>query len=152
MSRSGITHSKPAISTLIAVILALHFVPVVFYEGRRQTLWPFLTWTMYKNSRPPGPIEARKTRVIGVTRQSREEEVTARLAGLPAPTLVDLYTGPMRQGDSAAARRLFSRLNARRVDSLVQLRVEVENFRLTDTGVVSRRAPDISYHLDALGP
>jgi hypothetical protein len=149
MRQPQISHSKTAISVLILVVLGLHAVPVVFYEDRRQTLWPFLTWTMYSNSRPPGPIEARKTRIIGITLKGRREEVTSGLVGLPGPTVVDLYTRPMRQGDSSAAQRLLHRINSKREDPFVELRLEVEQYSLTDGGVVVQEAPTITYRVDA---
>ena len=47
---------KTRISLFIVVIIALHAVPVLSYERGRQTRWPFLSWTMYAKSFPPGPI------------------------------------------------------------------------------------------------
>jgi hypothetical protein len=132
---------------MILAILGLHAAPVIFYQGRRQTLWPFLTWTMYSNSRPPGPIEARKTRIIGVTVQGRPEEVTSQLVGLPPHTVAELYTSPMRRGDSSAARRLLRRINSKRADPFVELRLQVESYMLTDGGVVKREAPGITYRV-----
>jgi hypothetical protein len=152
MRQPQITHPKVAISALILIILGLHVVPVIFYQGRRQTGWPFLTWTMYKNSRPAGPIEARRTRTIGITQSNRREEVGSGLVGLPGPTVVELYVRPMRQGDSSAAQQLLRRINRKRADPFVELRVEVTQYTLTDRGVVSQEDPAITYRIDSSQP
>lgn len=139
------THSKVAISVLILVVIGLHAVPVILYEGRAQTLWPFLTWAMYKNSRPRGPIEARKTRLVGITRTGKQEAVTSRLVGLPPATVADMYARPMREGDSLAAQRLLKRINSDRKDPFVEVRLELEQYRLTGSGVVKQEVAPIIY-------
>ena len=75
--------SKLWISALILLVLGLHAIPVISYQGHRQTRWPFLAWAMYARSWPPGPIQTMDRALVGRTAAGTEEEVTAWLAGLP---------------------------------------------------------------------
>jgi hypothetical protein len=145
----GVHQSKAVISVLILLVIGLHAVPVVWYEGRAQTLWPFLTWAMYKNSRPPGPIEARQTRIIGVTSRGQRRAVTPTLVGLPRFTFTQMYTKRMRGGDSSAAHQLISRLNANRKESFVEVRIESQTYRLTDGGIVVQENPVVTFRPDS---
>ena len=47
--------TRTRISLFILLILGLHAIPVLWYQGERQTRWPFLAWAMYARSFPPGP-------------------------------------------------------------------------------------------------
>ena len=59
---------KTRISLFILLIIGLHAVPVVFYQGERQTRWPFLAWAMYSQSYPAGPITVAKRPKVRVPR------------------------------------------------------------------------------------
>jgi hypothetical protein len=139
---------KLLISVFILLMIGLHFVPVLRRgQGARNIFWPFLTWTMYKDSRPPGPIEARKRRLIGITSKGQAEEVTAKVVGLGPPALARRYLQPMLAGDSSAAQQLISRLNLRREDPFIELRMEGERYTVTDAGIVKEDIPVITYRV-----
>jgi hypothetical protein len=139
---------KVLISILILLVIGLHAVPVLLYQGKNQTRWPFLTWAMYAKSRPPGPVVATRSRIMGLTLKGEAERVTGTLLGLPTATLGRRYLQPMKEGDSSTARQLFSRLNRNREDPFVELRIEGETYTATDTGVVKQDNPVITYRLD----
>jgi hypothetical protein len=138
---------KTLISIAILLIIGLHAVPIL-YRARKKTLWPILEWTMYNDSRPPGPIQATKKRVTGITVKGEREAVTPDLVGLSVTTLGQLYFRPMWAGDSSAARRLIDRLNRWRTEPFVELRLEGETYTVTDAGVLQEESPVVTYHLD----
>jgi hypothetical protein len=140
---------KLGISLVIVVVLGLHAAPVLFYQGRRQTMWPFLTWAMYKNSRPAGPIEARRTHILAITATGKTERVSSGFSGLPLPALREMYVEGLRHQDSAVAQQLLRRLNLHRKDPVVELRVVGQTYRLTPQGVVIRENPVLSFRLDS---
>jgi hypothetical protein len=140
---------KTLISTAIIVAIGMHFVPYLRRgPGQRNVFWPFLSWTMYRDSRPAGPIQAKKRRITGLTRSGQTEEVTAQLAGLGPPALSKLYVRPMMAGDSSALRRFLDRLNQNRRDPFVALRVEDETYTVTDTGLMKQQSPALTYRVD----
>jgi hypothetical protein len=139
------SRSRVWISLFILLVIALHAVPVVS-AGLRKRIWPFMEWGMYKDSRPPGPIQTVKKRIIGVTLTGQQETVTPKFLGSSRFGLHGLYERPMWRGDSSAAQNLFRRLNAGRKDPFVVLRLESETYTLTDTGVARERNPAITYH------
>jgi hypothetical protein len=114
----------------------------------QKRLWPILDWGMYKESRPAGPIQANKMRVIGITLKGERQPITPYLVGSSGLALRGLYTKPMWDGDSLAARRLVRRLNRGRADPFVEVRLESEKYMVTDTGVVKQENPAITYRVD----
>jgi hypothetical protein len=149
--RSGsslMRHSRVWVSIFIVVVIALHAVPVL-NPGIKKRTWPFLEWAMYNASRPPGPIEANKKRVIGITLKGHREAVTPSLVGSSGFAFQALYLSPMRRGDSSAARQLFRRINLRREDPFVEFRLESETYTVTETGVVRQDNPVITYSAGA---
>lgn len=135
-------------SVLIVLALGLHAVPAIQRPGVKMVTWPFLVWGMYKESRGPGPITADKRRIIGVTASGHRGELEGDVTGLSLPTLGRDFMRPMMDGDSVAARRLFQRINTGRSDPFVELRVEVERYTITDTGLVRKDNPVMAYRLD----
>jgi hypothetical protein len=141
---------KTLISVAILLAIGLHFVPYLRRgPGQRNIFWPFLSWTMYKDSRPAGPIQAKKRRIMGLTQAGQTEEVTARLVGLGPPALSKLYIRPMLAGDSSAVRRLLDRLNLGRSDPFVALRIEDETYTVTDTGLMRQESPVLTFGIEA---
>lgn len=136
--------SKVWISIGILLVIALHAVPVLS-AGLRKRVWPFLDWAMYKDSRAPGPIQVKKKRIIGVTSRGQEEAVTPYLLGSSGFALHALYEVPMLRSDSSAAQQLFKRLNLQREDPFVELRMESETYTVSDTGIVKKENPVITY-------
>jgi hypothetical protein len=136
---------KTRISLLILLIIGLHAVPVLSYQGERQTRWPFLAWAMYARSYPPGPITVATRRLVATYASGKEEEVTQRLVGLPTPAFKKTYIAPLWKGDSTPAYQLIERLNRGRSDPVVQLRLEGERRLLVDTGVVRETLPVVTY-------
>ena len=138
-------NSKLWISALILLVLGLHAIPVISYQGHRQTRWPFLAWAMYARSFPPGPIQTLDRTLLGRTAGGAEEEVTAGLAGLPRPPFRDAYITPLFDGDSAVARELLERLNRERDDPFVEIRTSGQRYTIADDGVVREELPVFTY-------
>jgi hypothetical protein len=139
---------KTLISIAIILVILLHAAPLL-YRAERKTMWPFLDWAMYKDSRPAGPIRAYKKRIMGITARGQRESVTTDLTGVSITSFNMLYLQPMWTRDSSAARQLLRRLNRERQDSFVELRLESETYTVTDSGVVKEENPVITYRADA---
>lgn len=137
------------ISLLILLVLGLHAVPVLSYQGYRQTRWPFLTWAMYARSHPPGPVQVMTRRLIGTAASGAEENITAYALGLPGPAFRNAYFVPLSKHDSSAAAELLTRLNRGRNDALVAIRLEEVRSTLSDTGVVREELPIITYRVES---
>jgi hypothetical protein len=141
---------KTLISIAILLVILLHAVPLV-YRAERKTMWPFLDWAMYKESRPAGPIRASKKHLVGITAQGQRESVTTELAGVSITSFNMLYVQPMWTRDSSAAQRLLQRLNRNREDPFVELRLESETYTISDSGVAREENPAIVYRADTVG-
>ena len=139
---------KTRISLLILLVIGLHAVPVLSYQGERQTRWPFLAWAMYARSYPPGPIVVVMARLIATTAGGKEEEISSRQVGLPGPAYYKTFVGPVSKGDSTAAFELIRRLNRERDDPVVQVRIEGDRVILADTGVVKEALPVVTYRAE----
>jgi len=133
------------ISLLILLVLGLHALPVLSYQGYRQTRWPFLTWAMYARSYPPGPIQVMVRRLIARATSGTEEEVTSYHVGLSQAAFRNAYLVPLSKHDSTAARELLTRLNQERDDKFVRVRLEQVQSTLSDTGIVREELPVIYY-------
>jgi len=133
--------NKLVISLFILVVLGLHAVPVLSYQGVRQTRWPFLVWAMYARSYPPGPIVVTVRKIYGTTAAGRPLDINPKLAGLSGPAFRDAYGLPLDNGDTTAVRGLLDRLNRGRRDPVVALRVETTQYRLADPGVAVDTLP-----------
>jgi hypothetical protein len=135
---------KTLVSVVILLVIGLHAVPVL-YRRERGTLWPFMQWAMYKNSRKPGPIDTRQRRILAITATGRSDTVTPRLLGLSVTVLQQRYLVPIATGDLSPAPELIDRLNRHRGDPVVELRLESETYTVTDTGIVRTDDPVITY-------
>jgi hypothetical protein len=142
---------KVWISIFILLAIGLHAVPVLSYQGNRQTRWPILAWAMYAKSIPPGPIQMRKRRIFAFTSGGKKELVTPDLAGVNKGALTTTYVQPMWLGDSAVAQRLLRRLNREREDPFVELRMEGEKYTLVGDSVVTEEFPVLTYRLNPSG-
>jgi hypothetical protein len=140
-------NSKVWISALILLILALHALPVISYQGLAQTRWPFLAWAMYAKAFPPGPIDTMNRFLIGTTASGKEEPVTPVLVGLSKPTFRNLYINPLYAGDSVPAHELLTRINRGRADPFVSVRTVGTRYVVSDTGVVTEKLPVITYRI-----
>lgn len=136
---------KAWISLFIVLVIGLHAVPVISFQGNRQTRWPILAWAMYAKSIPPGPIEMMKRRIVGFTAGGRQELVTPRLVGVNRGALTTRYVRPMWLGDTAVAQQLLSRLNHERKDPFVELRLEGEKYTLVGDSIVKEDFPALTY-------
>lgn len=136
---------KVWISIFVLLILGLHALPVLSYQGHRQTRWPILAWAMYAKSFPPGPIQTTRRRIMARTLNGETDQVTSRLVGLPTPALRNSYMKPLLAGDSTAARQLLSRLNRDREDPFVEVWVEGEQYTLADSEVLKKDIRGITY-------
>jgi hypothetical protein len=135
---------KTLVSIVILLVIGLHAVPVL-YRSERGTLWPFMQWSMYKNSVPPGPVDAHQRRILAITAGGRSDTVTPHLLGLSITVLKERYLVPIAKGDLSPAPELIARLNRHRSDPVVELRLEGETYTVTDTGIASRDDPEVTY-------
>jgi hypothetical protein len=136
---------RTRVSILILLILGLHALPVLSYQGTRQTRWPFLAWAMYAQSYPPGPIEAVTRRLVATSRHGTSRPIAYRDVGLTSPGFSSNYLQPLGRGDTSAARRLVDRLNRLGPDSVAQLRLETIRYRMVDSGVAVDTLPVVVY-------
>jgi hypothetical protein len=104
---------------------------------------------MYKNSRPPGPIQARRTRLVGITADGTEHRIGTRDVGLPRHVVRDFFTDSLRGNNAALAQQFMRRLNRHRKDPFVEVRVVGQVFSLTPTGIVIRDNPVIRFVADS---
>ena len=137
-------HRRTWISTLILIVIGLHALPVLSYQGNRQTRWPFMAWAMYARSYPPGPIQVVKRQLIGTSASGREEAITDGTLGLPFSTFRAVYILPIEKHDTTTGRTLLAKLNPKRTDPLVAVRLETVRARMLATGVVWDTLPAIS--------
>jgi len=131
--------SKAWVSLWIVLAVGLHAVPIVLRERQNQTTWPWLTWAMYKDSRPAGPIVGERRRLSGITESGRQVIIDEDSAGLSKFVVNRAYVRPWLLGDTTAAPRLFAHLNQQRRDPLVEVRLSVETYTITDSGTAVRR-------------
>ena len=143
--------SHPVISVFILVILALQ--AGTFAYGSR--FWPFMIYSMYRDSEKPRPIFQWKRRVIARTTSGERLELLGtpemRLfaifegkpesrvdpVGLNSFAMRKLYLNPLLDGDTGAARRLAERINATRpADPVVAIEVESRKYAAAPDGVV----------------
>jgi hypothetical protein len=132
---------RTRISLFILLVLGLHALPVLSYQGNRQTRWPILAWAMYAQSIPPGPIEAENRELIAISRHGTSRVVRYREVGLSSPGFASAYLAPLSRGDTSAARRLIDRLNRLGPDSVAELRLVIARYRLVDSGVAVDTLP-----------
>ena len=137
--------ARTKISAFILVVLALHALPVLSYQGAQQTRWPFLVWAMYARSTPPGPIEAFVNQLFAVAPSGAVRKITYKDVGMSSPALAAIYTRPFSRGDSSAGRWLVDRLNRLGADSVAQVGVRVIRYRLVDSGIAVDTLPDVVY-------
>jgi hypothetical protein len=135
---------KTLVSIVILLVIGLQAVPVL-YRSERGTLWPFMQWAMYKNSRKAGPIDTHLRRILAITATGRSDTVTPRLLGLSITVLQQRYLAPIAKGDLSSAPELIDRLNRHRDDPVVELRLEGETYTVTDTGIVRTDDPVVTY-------
>ena len=132
-------YSKAWVSLWIVLAVGLHAVPIFLRPGVQQITWPWLTWAMYKDSRPAGPIVGERRRLLGVTESGRRIRIDEDSAGLSRFVVNRTFLRPWLSGDTTAAPRLFAHLNQRRRDPLVEIRLSVETYTVTDSGTAVRK-------------
>jgi hypothetical protein len=124
--------ARTRVSLFIIMVLALHALPVLSYQGVRQTRWPFLVWAMYARSYPPGPIEVVLRQLVAVSPNGTRHEVDQGDVGLSGPAFRNNYLAPLTRGDTTAGRWLLNRLNRLRPGSVTQVRIETVRYQLVD--------------------
>jgi hypothetical protein len=135
---------------VIVLVIGLHAAPLL-YRSERGTLWPFMQWSMYKNSRKPGPIDTRQRRILAISSRGVVDTVTPHLLGLSITVLKQRYLVPMGNGDLSPASELIQRLNRDRADPVIELRLEGETYTITDSGIVRTSDPVVVYRPNAAG-
>ena len=143
-------NSKAWVSLWIVLAVGLHAVPIALRQRQNQTTWPWLTWAMYKDSRPAGPIVGERRRLSGVTEAGRPVTIDEDSVGLSKFVVNRVFYRPWLLGDTTAAPRLFAQLNQRRRDPLVEIRLSVETYTVTDSGTAVRKQT-LSYEPDVTG-
>ncbi len=141
--------SKTLVSTVIVLVIGLHALPPM-WRAERGTLWPFMQYAMYKNSRGPGPVQTTDRRIIAVMASGREDTVTTDLLGLSVTVLEQRFLKPLATGDTSAVPVLVERLErVAENEPVVELRLESETFTVTDTGVTRTDNPVLRYPVTA---
>ncbi|MEP6688259.1 MAG: hypothetical protein ABJC36_07905 [Gemmatimonadales bacterium] len=133
------------------LMLGLHALPVLSYQGARQTRWPFLTWAMYARSYPAGPVEIVTRQLIVTSRSGASRQISQYDVGLTISAFNNNYLAPVSRGDSAAARWLIDRLNATGGDSVVELRLQTIRYRMIEPGVATDTLPPLIYRATPTG-
>jgi hypothetical protein len=141
---------KTRISLFVLLVLGLHALPVLSYQGVRQTRWPFLTWAMYARSYPAGPIEVVLRRLVVTSHNGATREISQRDVGLSSPAFKNNYLAPISRGDSTAARWLIDQLDRIGPDSVAELRLETTRYRLVDPGVAVDTLPPLRFPAHAV--
>lgn len=136
---------RTLVSAVIVLVIGLHAVPLAF-RAERGTVWPFMQWAMYKNSRPAGPVQVQQRRILALRASGAQDTVTPHLLGLSITVLDQRFLRPLMQGDSSVVPALFERLNRNQDDRFVELRLESESYTVTDTGLARRANPVVTYH------
>jgi hypothetical protein len=167
---SSLQQSKLFISTLILLVIGLHGLPVLQgFLGKRQTFWPFMSWSMYRGSHSSKePIRRMIQRTIGVTSAGQELDVESifsqsispffnlfrdrhidniNASGLGYSALTKLYITPMWEGDFSAARELGDLLNRGREALIVEFRLENQIYTVTDVGMLIDLNPVFIYRI-----
>jgi hypothetical protein len=137
-----VTRGRRWISVFILTILGLHVVPVAReLTGARETLWPFLTWGMFRHSSGP-PVRAIRLRLFAVTMDG-DRLVEASDTGLDRFGFRRYYQWPIAGRDSAAVQDLAQRLSLRWRNPVQAIVVEETTYELAGDGfrtaTVSRR-------------
>ena len=137
--------AQTKISAFILLVLALHGLPVLSYQGAQQTRWPFLVWAMYAQSTPPGPIEAFMYQWLAISPHGMTRKLSAKDVGLSSSALGSRVTRPISRGDTSAGRWLLDRVNRLAPDSVAQVRLETFRYRLVESGIAVDTLPAIVY-------
>jgi hypothetical protein len=135
---------KALASAVIVLVIGLHAVPVIS-SAERDTLWPFMVWSMYKHSRAAGPIEVHQRHFLAVTASGVRDTVTPELLGVSITVLTQRYLRPLLTGDTTVVPRILERLNRGRTDPYVELNLVSETYTATDTGLTRRENPVLIY-------
>lgn len=140
-------HRRSLISGGILLVMALHVVPMLYPS---DPFWPIMHWSMYKDSKAPGPIFTHVRKVFAVTRSGRTEAITPAYTGLSIFVLERDYFRPMVKGERDAPARLLVKLNSeRREDPFVEVRLEQSRYTVTDSGIVRTDQPVMTYRAGA---
>jgi hypothetical protein len=136
-------HRRTLISGGIVLVIALHAVPLLYPRDR---FWPFMQWSMYRDSNAPGPIFTRIRKVFATTKSGKVEAITPGYTGLSIFVLERDYFRPWFKGDSTAPSRLLEMLNVqRREDPFVGVRLEVTKYTVTDSGIVTEQSTPTTF-------
>jgi hypothetical protein len=143
-------HRRTLISGVIVLVIALHAVPLLYPSGR---FWPIMHWSMYRNSKAPGPTITRTRKVFATATSGKTEEITPDYTGLSIFVLEREYFRPMVRGDPDAPLRLLAKLNSQRSeDPFVEIRLEQTKYTITDSGIVKEEHPPTTYRPQPSAP
>jgi hypothetical protein len=134
---------KALVSAVIVLVIGLHGIPMVL-SAERGTLWPFMVYVMYKNSRD-APVQVNQRRILAVTVSGIRDTVTPERLGLSITVLDQQYHRPLMNGDSSVVPGLLERLNQGRTDPYVELDLVSETYTVTDTGLSRRENPVVTF-------
>ena len=137
--------TKAWISAFIVLVIGLHALPVLSYQGLRQTRWPFLTWAMYAKSYPPGVVQTWRRKLVAVAANGKQEEIDPYAVGLSKATFRNLYIDPIYNGDTTVALELLNRLGRNQKQSYVELRTQGIKYTVTDRGLVTEPFPVVTF-------
>jgi hypothetical protein len=164
----SLQESKLFISLVILTVIGLHALPVLQgLLGRKQTFWPVMSWSMYRNSySSERPVRTTIRRTVAITSAGQEFDIESEFTkprrsffnvfpgrieadtdslGLGYFAFARFYLRPMWAGDGSAARELAERLNRGREDPIIELRLESETYTVINGGIVKEFNPVLAY-------
>jgi hypothetical protein len=155
----NLQQSKLFISILILLVIGLHSFPVLQgLLGKKQTFWPFMSWSMYRASfSSEEPVRSVIRRIIAITATGKEIDVESAFIkpkksffnlfptsdiddsaalGLRYFSFERFYIKPIWQGDFSAVLSLGDRLNRIQEVPIVEFRLEKEIHTISDRGII----------------
>jgi hypothetical protein len=167
---SSLQRSKLFISILILLVIGLHSLPILQgLLGKKQTFWPFMSWTMYRGSYSgEQPVQTVIRRTIAITAMGQEVDVESAFVkqsqsffnlfpwghvddsetlGLRYFSFARFYLKPMWRGDFSTAISLADRMNRNRDVPIVEFRLENDIYTVSDRGIIEEFKPFISYRI-----
>lgn len=152
--------SHPVISTFILIIMALQAGTFVY----GSKLWPFLVYSMYRDSYPGPEIHTWQQEMFAITKTGKRLKIASRpqpqvftifrTAGSAVPDVVGLndfainklYRDPILSGDSGAVKRLAESVD--RVlsnDHVVKIEIQSQRVVLKKGNVLREKKTIVTY-------
>lgn len=156
------------ISIFVVTIMCLHILPLLQeLSGKRQTLWPFMAWGMYRYAYPSDKkIIVKKIEILARTESGNNFDVEP----MPHPALFNLlrhdyikdrgdiplghfgytrlFLNPMLKGDRNAAKQLANLLNQDHQDLVNYIKIHIHIYEMRGTGIEKIDSSVIAYNVN----